>query len=109
MELAISIIVVVLCYCLFLRIVSFFITRKSSEIPKDEDKRDSSNNRVGLSPAIALVLRKSQDDANAESRETIRVIVTEDDLFHEEWEAIPDSDKDEDPCRSDTVLSPTKH
>lgn len=109
MELAISIIVVMLCYCLFLKLVSFFITRKRPEIQKDGDKKDGSDDRGGLSPAIALVLRKSPDDPNAESRETITVIVKEEDLFHEEWEVIPDNDKDEDPQRYDTFLPPTKH
>ncbi|MEW6659225.1 MAG: hypothetical protein AB1424_11240 [Thermodesulfobacteriota bacterium] len=109
MELAISIIVILLCYCFFLKLVDFLITRKSSEIQKPGDKKDGPNDKAGVSPAIALVLRKSPDDPNTESGETITVIVTEGDPFHEEWEVIPDNDMDEDPQRYDTFLPPTKH
>jgi len=67
MELAISIIVILLCYCFFLKLIGFLITRKESpEIQKLRDKKDGPNDKAGVSPAIALVLRKSPDDPNAD-------------------------------------------
>lgn len=103
MELAVSILVILLAFWLFHKLGG--LERKSTA-QKLSGKGEGPNDKAGLSPAIALVLRKSPDDANAESGETITVIVTEGDPFHEEWEVIPDSDQDEDPHDSDTFPSP---
>jgi hypothetical protein len=49
-------------------------------------------NKSELTPGIKLVLRESADDMHPESEETITLILTDRDSFHEEWEIIADDD-----------------
>jgi len=107
MELAVSIIAILLAFWLFHKLGG--ISRQSTDSQKLSGQEGGPNDKAGLSPAIELVLGESADGPNTESGETITVIVADDDPFHEEWEVIPHSDTDEDPHRSATVLSPKKH
>jgi len=101
MNLAVGIVVFLLIFYLFQKVVGRL--RKGAATGNDL------NDKTGLSPATGLALRTPPDEPKAESGETITVIVTEGDDFHDEWEIIPDSDQDENQNRPDTLYSQTLH
>jgi hypothetical protein len=107
MELVISVIVILVAYCLFHKLGGLAQTSKDAQ--KLTGQVDGPSDKAGLSPGIELVLRKEPEYPNEEPGETISVIVTEGDSFQEEWEVIPDSEEGENSNPSYTFHSKTIH
>jgi len=107
MELVISVVIILVAYCLFHKLRE--LTQTSKDAQNLSGQVDGSSDKAGLSPGIELVLRKEPDYPNEGPGETISVIVTEGDSFQEEWEVIPDSDEEENSNGSETFISRTIH
>ncbi len=105
MELAISVIISLVAYCLFHKLGE--LTKTSKDAQELTGQADGPSDKAGLSPGIKMVLRKEPEYPNGETGETVSVIATEGDFLQGEWEVISDSNKDEDPNRSDMVISKT--
>jgi hypothetical protein len=92
LELIIILYAGLLAYILIQKLRGRAIPWNSTGTKDVHGKEMRQENKSELIPAIKLVLRESSDDVHPESGETITLIFTDRDSFHEEWEIIADDD-----------------
>jgi hypothetical protein len=90
MELVIILYAGLLVYILIQKLRDRDIPWNSTSTKGVYGKEIRQENKSALIPASKLVLREQSDDVHPESGETITLILTDRDSFHEEWEIVAD-------------------
>ncbi len=90
MELVIIIYAGLLAYILIQKLRGCDIPWNSTGTKDMHGKEIRQENKSELIPAIKLVLQEQSDDMHPESGETITLVLTDKDSFHEDWEIFAD-------------------
>ena len=89
---AIILIITVLAYCFILKLIEYCLSKKTMHKEDTYGEYTMGTNKFNKISMINLTSHTLSNQLHPESRETIALIFTDKDSFHEEWEILEDSD-----------------
>ena len=106
---AIILILTVLAYCFILKLIEYFLSKRTMHKEDTYEEHTTGTNEFKQIPMTNRTSHTLFNHLHHESGETIALIFTDKDSFHEEWEILDDSDLNEDDEHPDFTSKEIKH
>ena len=106
---AIILILTVLAYCFILKLIEYFLSKKTIHKEDTYGEHTTGTNEFNQISMTNLTSQTLSNQSHPESGETIALIFTDKDSFHEEWEILDDSDLNDEDQHPDLTTKEIKH